>query len=193
VLASLINPTFRGGPRWPALRQAWSVIRKPGSVIVASNGLSDPFDDGDEPPEPLGFRLELCAEAAGKFSDVARTWLFDLVFQISQNAADHGGFADLLERYGAMTMFLKVEGVPDEWGAGEDGVAILIGQAKPMGFTTPYGEVRVAMVTLLRPEELAFIERDGDIAGNRVKLAALFDAIPNGHVNALDRPAVVAG
>jgi len=43
VLTPLINPAFSGGPRWPSLRQAWRVIRKPDSIIIASDGLSDPF------------------------------------------------------------------------------------------------------------------------------------------------------
>ena len=46
VLGHIINPAFMGGPRWPALRQAFRVVRRPnGNVIIASDGLSDPFDD----------------------------------------------------------------------------------------------------------------------------------------------------
>ena len=46
VLSHIINPTFMGGPRWPALRQAFAVIRRPETqtVVLASDGLSDPFD-----------------------------------------------------------------------------------------------------------------------------------------------------
>jgi len=40
------NPALLGGPKWPALRQAFRVVRrKTGNVILASDGLSDPFDD----------------------------------------------------------------------------------------------------------------------------------------------------
>lgn len=49
VIAHAINPAFMGGPRWPALRQAFSVIRRGANTIVASNGLADPFDDVAEP------------------------------------------------------------------------------------------------------------------------------------------------
>ena len=50
VLSHIINPAFMGGPRWPALRQAFAVIRRPDTqtVVLASDGLSDPFD-GTEP------------------------------------------------------------------------------------------------------------------------------------------------
>ena len=46
VLSHLVNPALIGGPRWPAMRQAFRVVRRPnGNVIIASDGLSDPFDD----------------------------------------------------------------------------------------------------------------------------------------------------
>ncbi|MEG1052532.1 MAG: hypothetical protein RSF79_10870, partial [Janthinobacterium sp.] len=48
VLAPLVNPAFMGGPRWPSLRQAWRVIRRPDSIVIASDGLSDPFEDDDD-------------------------------------------------------------------------------------------------------------------------------------------------
>ena len=53
VLSHLVNPALIGGPRWPAMRQAFRVVRRPnGNVIIASDGLSDPFDDISlgEPP-----------------------------------------------------------------------------------------------------------------------------------------------
>ena len=46
VLSHLVSPTLSGGPKWPALRQAFRLVRRPnGNVILASDGLSDPFDD----------------------------------------------------------------------------------------------------------------------------------------------------
>ena len=41
-----VNPALLGGPKWPALRQAFRVVKRSnGNVIMASDGLSDPFDD----------------------------------------------------------------------------------------------------------------------------------------------------
>ncbi|MFJ1300063.1 hypothetical protein ACILG0_08850 [Pseudomonadota bacterium AL_CKDN230030165-1A_HGKHYDSX7] len=194
VLAPLVNPSFSGGPRWPALRQAWRVVRRPGSTLVASDALSDPFDEHDEPPVPLGFGLEVYAEARGVIDDVAKSWLFDLTYQVSQNVADHGRMRELLERYEVLSMLLPIEGLPADW-VGEQGqVAFLIGvpaTSVPARFDTEYGDVRLAAITLLRPDELQFLERDGDIAGNRKKLAALLAALPEGHVNDFSRPSVV--
>ena len=46
VLSHLINPALNGGPKWPALRQSFRLIRRPnGNVLLVSDGLSDPFDD----------------------------------------------------------------------------------------------------------------------------------------------------
>ena len=57
VLAPLVNPAFMGGPRWPSLRQAWRVIRRADSIIIASDGLSDPFEDDDDVFVPRGHLL----------------------------------------------------------------------------------------------------------------------------------------
>ena len=46
MLSHLVSPTLSGGPKWPALRQAFRLVRRPnGNIILASDGLSDPFDD----------------------------------------------------------------------------------------------------------------------------------------------------
>jgi hypothetical protein len=63
VLAPLVNPAFMGGPRWPSLRQAWRVIRRADTILIASDGLSDPFEDDDDVFVPRGHLLEVCIEA----------------------------------------------------------------------------------------------------------------------------------
>ena len=46
VLSHLVNPALSGSPKWPALRQAFRVIRRAnGTTMIVSDGLSDPFDD----------------------------------------------------------------------------------------------------------------------------------------------------
>ena len=35
VLTHLVNPAFMGGPKWPALRQAYRVVRRPDAILVA--------------------------------------------------------------------------------------------------------------------------------------------------------------
>lgn len=46
VLSHLVNPALHGGPKWPALRQSFRLIKRPEeTVVLVSDGLSDPFDD----------------------------------------------------------------------------------------------------------------------------------------------------
>jgi hypothetical protein len=55
VLAPALNPAFMGGPRWPSLRQAFTTIQTPDATIIASDGLSDPYDDMDTNPKNAGY------------------------------------------------------------------------------------------------------------------------------------------
>ena len=65
VLSHLVSPTLSGGPKWPALRQAFRLVRRPnGNVILASDGLSDPFDDitlGGEHHQAHAFPLAIAS------------------------------------------------------------------------------------------------------------------------------------
>jgi hypothetical protein len=45
VMTHVINPAFMGGPMWPSVRQAFLTINSPERIILASDGLSDPYDD----------------------------------------------------------------------------------------------------------------------------------------------------
>src|ERR1700761_1232449 len=68
VLTHAINPAFMGGPTWPSLRQAFLTIETPTGTILASDGLSDPYDDYDSNPKNqayngLGFEVYMeCPE-----------------------------------------------------------------------------------------------------------------------------------
>src|SRR5262245_46697018 len=99
VLAPLMNPTFLGGPRWPALRQAWRVVNDGRRTAIVSDGLSDPFDDRDEQNTGLG--LEFVGETEDPLPDpIHQGWLFHIVYEVSQQAAEHGGFSELLDELG---------------------------------------------------------------------------------------------
>ena len=92
-----------GGPRWPAGRCAFRLIRRPrsGTVILATDGLSDPFDDltlGDGNVNGFGLEFyietpaaELPGGPAGSVSDAKGAWQFQLLYTVAQLAAGHGG------------------------------------------------------------------------------------------------------
>ena len=199
VLAPLLNPAFAGGPRWPSLRQAWRVIRRADTVIIASDGLSDPFEDDDDVFVPRGHLLEVCIEAPLAAFDgdpVQASWLFDVIEQVSQNVAGHGSIDLLLQRHGSVSMVLDLQDAPAGLENENEQVGVLLHQAAstmPPSFDTPYGEVLLLTVTVLQPAELAHISEAEDKAQSRRALRAALAASPTAHLSVARRPAVIAG
>ncbi|MGK5047917.1 hypothetical protein ACQ4WP_18765 [Janthinobacterium sp. GB4P2] len=197
ALAPLLNPAFMGGPRWPSLRQAWRVIRRPGSIVIASDGLSDPFEDDADVFVPRGHLLEVCIEAplaAFDGQEVAQSWLFDLVYQVSQNVADHGSIDLLLQRHGSVSMVLDLQDAPKGLEDENEQVGVLLAQGAatlPSTFDTPYGEVMLLTITVLQPAELAYLSEAADKAQSRRDLAAALTASPTGYLSLAKRPAVI--
>lgn len=190
VIGSLINPTFMGGPRWPSLRQGWRVIRREHSTIVASDGLSDPFDDDGT---PLGFQVEVYAEAPGPLGSIHGSWLVELVYQVSQVAADSGRFLDLVQRYGSMSTVVYVGGAPEPYLTESGDVGVLVGVPAagiPDRIELPDGPVRLLSIKMLLPSELAFLEGGGDPAGRRRELIERFALQPDAHLNPAQRDPV---
>lgn len=63
VLSYIIDPSSSGGRYWPSTRQAYRLVRRGDTVIITTEGLSDPFDDVEGTGN--GFELELFIETAG--------------------------------------------------------------------------------------------------------------------------------
>lgn len=197
VLAPLVNPAFMGGPRWPSLRQAWRVIRRADSILIASDGLSDPFEDDDDVFVPRGHLLEVCIEAPLSAFDggaVQASWLFDVIYQVSQNVADHGSIDLLVQRHGSVSMALEVQDAPKGLEDENAQVGVLLAQGTatiPPSLATPYGAVMLLTATVLQPAEMAHIGEAADKAQSRRDLAAALAASPTGHLSVASRPAVI--
>lgn len=98
------SPGFGERPKWPAQQQSFKLVRRPhGTVLLVSDGLSDPFDDvtlgdGNVNGYGLEFFLETPAdELPENAEDVARSWQFQLLYTVSQLAAGHGGIRSILD------------------------------------------------------------------------------------------------
>src|SRR5262249_21684709 len=82
VIAYMINPQFRGKPGWPNLRQAYRIVRPPGTLIIASDGLSDPFV-GSDIEDSNGFDMEVFIEtpdlADADFAAIRDSWAFSVI------------------------------------------------------------------------------------------------------------------
>lgn len=118
VLSHTVNPASTGGPKWPAHRQAFRVVKRPnGNVILASDGLSDPFDDISEGEGNVnGFGLEFYIETPadeipGTLQEIKKSWQFQLLYTVSQLAAGHGGIRNIIDEMHLLST--EAEGVND--------------------------------------------------------------------------------
>ena len=190
VLAPLINPGFMSGPLWPDTRQAWKVVRNGSATIILSDGLSDPFCDDPE-PNP-GFGLEVLAETTDSLPEqLQSSWLFDLVYQVSQQCAFHGGVRELIDRLGVVSLELPLSEPLQAVATGNDTAGVLLCTLPPSylpGFDVLGGTVRIVTAKLLWPQELEFAAT-GKAA--REELARRFVADGTRHCSSMHRPSVV--
>lgn len=169
VLAPIINPAFTGGPVWPNLRQAYRIIRGPLGIALASDGLSDPFDDSwANPPPQNGFAVEVYAIADELEGPIVQSWMFQVVAGAANVIAGHGQVHSLLDELGTLSLELDVP-IPDEhrerFIGGKGRVGILLGlhaQPVPTHAEGPVSPIRLVNLKLLTASELEHILRHGD-------------------------------
>jgi hypothetical protein len=183
VLAPAVNPAVLAGPEWPALRQSFLRVRAPDSVVLASDGLSDPHrDPALAKPRLSGLGLEVFLETGdvalgdAELSAVLSTWAFHLVYEMAQNAAYLTDLADRIDRLGIVSMELPDLPIGGGWSTADNSVGVLLGVPSPdigQHIETGSGTARLVPVTLLRPVELSHV-----VAGGRTgrgRRAALHD------------------
>jgi len=203
VLVPLVSPSFRGGPAWPTTRQAYRVIRRPNTIVIATDGMSDPFD----PPAigaGNGFGMELFIETAsiatehagtaGDITAMSRSWAFELLKHLAGEVADAGGITERLQRHGPLSM--ELPGVshshaigsqlPARFVTADDSIGILLG-VQVVGFPTqikdmPLSPVEMVPVTLITAQELEEI-RAGGATARRALVAKLIQTGRNHQSN----------
>jgi hypothetical protein len=161
---------------------------------VASDGLSDPFADPAE-GQGSGLGIEFYATTVDPLQAVAGSWLFDLVWQMSQNAASHGNLAGLLGQQGLLSTELYDVGIPaparERFVTDAERVAVLVGLGDgtpPAGVEGPLGPIRLANLKLLTRSELDLLLANG--AAGRHELARRLAAQGWPTVSSLERPSV---
>lgn len=167
VISYIVNPSFMGAPPWPNQRQAYRVLRRGESVILASDGLSDPFV-GTGRNDTSGYGLELWIEAPGlqdaDFDSLKADPAFRLLEIAAQNVAGHGGVAALLDKLGGLSMAIPMGAeAPEGWADADGQVGLLIGLQVPEISTrleAPFGPIRTVCLTPLRPDETEAIVKD---------------------------------
>ncbi|GAB1643833.1 hypothetical protein KRMM14A1259_42560 [Krasilnikovia sp. MM14-A1259] len=194
MLTHLVNPVFTGGPAWPNIRQAYVVGRRPGELLLASDGLSDPYDEDE--PDTNGLGHEFYATTTDPIDPIAASWLWDVVWQTSNNAARHGGLAELIDDIGLLSMELYDVRIPDPYAGNfinaDERVGVLLGLTDaqpPATVAGPLSTIRLINIKLLTLDELAYAAEYGE-AGRR-ELARRFGAQGHMLASSLDRPSVV--
>jgi len=195
VVGHLINPAFMGGPRWPSLRRAFITVRRPLTTIVATEGMSDPFNDPDpNPPNGShnGFGMEFYVESPGNLVNTKSSWQFDLVYQISLQAAHRGNLRSLLKNYGYLTTELYDVRVPQEFQNAEGRTGVFIGlrsDTVPSQAALSLETIDVVNLKLLTRKELEYAAQNGK--EGRDRLAELFMQQGNPTYSDLRRTSVV--
>ncbi|WP_266158695.1 suppressor of fused domain protein [Dyella silvatica] len=209
LLAHLISPSFTGGPSWPTTRQAYRVIRRGSSIILATDGMSDPFDGVAGMGN--GFEMELFLETAdipasfaGDKGDVGRikeSWAFELLHHVGEMVAEAGGITARLERYDSLSVELPgfsqshalAAQLPARFATADDSLGILLGAPDPdfpaIIDDMPLSAVRMVSITLLTAAELEHLRQGG--AAARHELVQKLAAAPSRHRCDLQRPSLV--
>lgn len=209
VLGYMISPSFMGGSQWPSTRQAYRVVRRDGSILLASDGLSDPFDDVEGAGN--GFEMELFIESPdfstevrgtpGDVSPLSGSWAFDVLRTVASTVADAGGIGPQLGRFGVLSLELPGvsqsscmgDQVPAHFVTEDDCLGVLVGGPAP-DFPTciedmPLSPVHLVPVVLITAAELEYVRAGGGQARN--DLVQRLQAAGHGHVSALGRDSVV--
>jgi hypothetical protein len=165
VIAYIISPQFMDAPPWPNTRQAYRIVRPPGSLIIVSDGMSDPYPAGG-PPGP-GFGCEVFIEvpelAGATFDEIRQSWAFAAVEGFAMNIAAVGGFGDALTRLGVISMELPLDNAPEAkvHANGSVGALINLPTPYPGKLLMPSGEqIDMVPLTLIPPADLDRVVRE---------------------------------
>ena len=176
VISHLINPAFMGAPAWPSSRQAFVVIETSEGAIIASDGLSDPYEDLDTDPDNKfnGVGCEMYLECMESFDDIdaaKNSWQFSILYQASQLAAGNPDICKIIREYKWVSTELYDCRVPEEFLNEEGRAGVLLGlESKLVPSTTKLSleEILLINVKLLTATELAYISEHGENARNEV-------------------------
>jgi hypothetical protein len=184
-------PNTPGGPRWPR-QPGWRRIRAGTQTIVASSGLTDPFENAGEPN--IGFAVEVGVATNDEIPEQLHpSWLLDLAVAVSNQAAIDGRFYLRADKFGAFLF-----GAPcapatyNNWLDRTGALGFLVGVPIPGVSGTmelPVANAMFLIAKLLTPAEYEFIGRHGP-QGARV-VVERFSENQTHHLSSLHRKSVV--
>jgi hypothetical protein len=188
LIAYMVNPMFHSKPAWPNTRQAYRVVRLSGSLIIASDGLSDPFVGSDR-TDVQGFGCEVYIEApqlaGADFATLRDSWAFRVIENFAMNVAYWGGLSQQIANQGILSTEFDMRGVlPDAALAADGSAGFLVNLSPPDRQICiddmPFGPVDIIALTLITPTELIQL-RSGGAAAREALAAARVG--PTGHTS----------
>ncbi|MBF4461361.1 MULTISPECIES: hypothetical protein [unclassified Rathayibacter] len=189
VVVSTEDPGTRGGARWPTDHRAFLRIERADSVVLATDGLSDPFDRLARPGTGLG--LELCLESSAlcgvPAADLWNHWHFRVLYEAARRAALQG----VCCRTGLDTARLAGTSAPASWLDADGCVGVLLGLRSPRlpeHIELATGEAELVTLTPLRPQEYAWAAVD---ATARAEIGDRLRRLPHDELVHTARPLVV--
>ncbi len=194
LVTYLADPGPAASAGWPAARQAYHIVRRFDSLVLATDGLSDPFVGRLAGESGYGVEvfIEIPHAQEMEAGFLRESWAFAVLEVVAQNIAGFGGILDRLARDSVVHMAVPLLVSPAPGWADDLGfTGVLIGlPARRAGAVVnlPLGPVRYLAVTLLRPDEALFAGRG---AVNRTRLASLLEVAGHGHFSDPERPSVL--
>ena len=188
-VGSIVSTRFTNLPNWPAKLERYVRINTDDSVILVSDGLSDPFE-GDTSNQ--GFELELLVESTDPIGNVMDSWQFQILRQLSLNIAADGNFREAFEAQNlSMSYDIQDVNVPENFKM-DGAVGLILGIPScyfPEFIRLPTGNARLITVKLLTEAEFKYILKHG--AKRRDELVERLVAQGYESLSFLDRESVV--
>lgn len=171
LLSTPATDTDPNAVAWPGGKKIFRLVRTGNSLIIATDGLSDPFADGTGPTDRNGFGMEVFIEVPGwqdvEASRIVNCWAFLALRKFADVVAKSRGLTTTLSHHGVMSLELPALAAPPRWRDASVGgnPGALIDVPLPPGLNRiadmPLSEVRVVPLTLIYPEELQACVKGG--------------------------------
>jgi hypothetical protein len=198
VFAPIVGARLTGGPTWPS-REGFRALRTERTTIVATEGLSDPYEAAEAVPELAsvsGTGMEIWLEADERIEDIPSSWAFAVVSAVSAHVAAHRLTRALLDEIGVVVVELFADECHVDPARAADRITprgtigVLVGlrpQERPDVVPIPPTDVRYVNARLLLAEQVERSMKGG--AKARELLATKLGQTPSGWVSRMPRVA----
>lgn len=208
-----LNPSLRPTAAWPTPQQDFRRIGRGPWTVIASSGLSNPYNDPAQTPTSgrhgaahrVGLGVEVLVEAddpalLGPSEGVAANWALQLAWHAAQIIAQNGlPMVDWLNEYRVGSIefhdLVMPSTTPDYLARDASGrpvVGALLGldaPGVPQTIALPDGPVRLLAVTVITARELDYVRQAG--AAGRQWLAGALAHAGTAHRSSLMRPSLL--